>query len=248
MKIIASDYDGTLRHRNGISEKDRKAIKLWRDTGNLFGIVTGRGREMPGIVAEDELEIDFIVVYNGADIYDCKGNIIKRFLGNTERLYELLPVLLRKSGDWAEFVSPGKSYYVTYGDESPNSRDNWVKREMIREMKEFIQIYSLYASEAEAMEVAGQLNDNFGDSVTALVNGGWLNAPPSGVNKATGVREYAKLVGVSSENIYTIGDSYNDWDMIKEFNGFTLENGAEGIKKISRAVYKGVWELIETFN
>ena len=42
MKIIASDYDGTLNH-GGIDDKKRNAIKEWRKAGNLFGIVSGRG-------------------------------------------------------------------------------------------------------------------------------------------------------------------------------------------------------------
>ena len=42
MKIIASDYDGTL-NRGGISDDVRKAIDMWRERGNIFGIVTGRG-------------------------------------------------------------------------------------------------------------------------------------------------------------------------------------------------------------
>lgn len=251
MKILATDYDGTLRHHDGISEKDRAAIIAWRNNGNLFGIVTGRGCDMPNIVAEDGIDVDFIIAYNGADIYDSRGSIIKRFLGNTERLYELLPLILRKSGDWAEIVTPDREYLVTYNNESPNSRnssDTWVNQECIREVKQFIQIYSLYGSEEETLAIAKQLNDRYGDVVSALVNVKWLNATPSGVNKATGVQEYSKLMSVANENIYTIGDSYNDWDMIKAFNGFTVENGADGIKKIARAVYRGVWELIYTFN
>jgi hydroxymethylpyrimidine pyrophosphatase-like HAD family hydrolase len=41
MKIIASDYDGTLNH-GGIGEEKRNAIKKWREKGNKFGIVSGR--------------------------------------------------------------------------------------------------------------------------------------------------------------------------------------------------------------
>ena len=38
MKIIASDYDGTLNH-GGIDDKKRNAIKKWREMGNKFGIL-----------------------------------------------------------------------------------------------------------------------------------------------------------------------------------------------------------------
>ena len=252
MKIIASDYDGTLRRHRGIEQKDRDAIKEWRNNGNLFGIVTGRDQPfIKSVTDEDNLEVDFLIIYNGADIYEFKGkqaNLIKRMPGQTGRLYELLPLILRKSGDWADFVTPDRSYYVTYKDEPASSKSSWVKNEALKDINEFIQIYSLYKTEEEALEIARRLNDGFNDAVSPLVNGSWLNVAPSGVTKASGVWEYAKLKSVGKEDIFTIGDSYNDLAMIKEFNGFTVDNGAEALKKAARAVYSGVWELIYNFN
>jgi HAD superfamily hydrolase (TIGR01484 family) len=248
LKIIASDYDGTLRRHHGIEQKDRDAIKEWRADGNLFGIVTVRDQPfVKSVTDEDNLELDFLIIYNGALTYEFDGNqpnLIKRELGKTDRLYEIGPMNKRKSGDWAEFITPDKNYYLTYGDEPVSSRDNWVRKEALKDVHEFIQIYSLCKTEEEALEVARCLNDSFSDAVSPLVNGAWLNVAPPGVTKASGVWEYAKLKSVSKENIFTIGDSYNDLAMIKEFNGYTLENGAEELKKTARAVYAGVWELI----
>ena len=249
MKIIASDYDGTLRHGDGISDADRNAVKKWRKAGNLFGIVTGRSRDMLKTVKDDKLEseIDFVIIYNGVEIYDMQGNLHRRFIGKSDRFYDLLPYILRQKGDWAEFITVDKVYYLTYGDEPDTSRDNWYKAEVVKDLREFIQIYSLYNTEPEALDVAADLNERYSDIVSPLINGRWLNATPSGINKATGVAEYAKMMGVTKENIYTIGDSYNDLEMIKAFNGYTLENGADGVKKEALAVFKGVWELIENF-
>ncbi|MBR7101750.1 MAG: HAD hydrolase family protein, partial [Clostridia bacterium] len=42
MKIIATDFDGTLSYNGKISEEDKAAIKRFRDAGNKFGVVTGR--------------------------------------------------------------------------------------------------------------------------------------------------------------------------------------------------------------
>ena len=44
MKLIGSDYDGTLNH-GGIDEAKLSAIRRWREAGNLFGVVSGRGPE-----------------------------------------------------------------------------------------------------------------------------------------------------------------------------------------------------------
>ena len=252
MKIIASDFDGTLLHRQGnehvISQKDRDAIKKWRAGGNLFGIVTGRGSEMPKTVVNENLDIDFVITFNGAEIYDVSttpAKLLKRTLGQTDRLYDTLPIILRSSGSTMDIITPERRYHVTYNDEAPDSQDNWVKSEAIKAVKQFLHIQSLYESSEEALEVARQLNADFSDAVSPLVNGRWLNIPASGVTKASGVWEYAQIMSVSKENIFSIGDSYNDMDMIKAFNGFTLENGVDELKQIARAVYRGVWELIE---
>ena len=256
MKIIASDYDGTLRRHHGIEQKDRDAIKKWRGSGNLFGIVTGRDQPfIKNVLEEDKLDLDFLIIYNGADIYEFKNNqanLLKRILGKTNRLHEMLPFILRKPGHWANFITPERDYYLTYNDKPVVKKEDywensWEKSETLKNVSEFIQIYALYQTDAEALEIAENLNNNFSEALSPLVNGSWLNVAPFGVNKASGVWEYAKLKSVSKENIFTIGDSYNDLDMIKEFNGFTLENGADDLKKIARAVYKGVWELVDNF-
>jgi hydroxymethylpyrimidine pyrophosphatase-like HAD family hydrolase len=213
--------------------------------------VTGRDKHfIKSVTDEDNLEIDFLIIYNGTDIYGFNGNqasLIKRQTGKTNRLHEMLPLILRKSADWAEFITPDRNYYITYNDEPAKEKDNWVKGEALKGVSEFIQIYSLYENEESALEIARQLDNNFNEAASALVNGSWLNVAPAGVSKSYGVYEYAKMAGAAKEDILTIGDSYNDLDMIEEFNGFTVDNGAEAVKKIARAVYSGVWELIYNF-
>ena len=42
MKLIATDYDGTLNY-NGVGTETIEAIRKWRQAGNAFGVVSGRG-------------------------------------------------------------------------------------------------------------------------------------------------------------------------------------------------------------
>lgn len=77
MKLIASDFDGTL-NRDGISERDRAAIAEWRDAGNLFCIVTGRGGEFPEHVIRDiGLQLDYVICSSGAMIFDGTPELIE---------------------------------------------------------------------------------------------------------------------------------------------------------------------------
>ena len=45
MKLLASNYDGTLCYGEKVMEEDSQAITEWQNAGNLFVIVTGRSKE-----------------------------------------------------------------------------------------------------------------------------------------------------------------------------------------------------------
>ena len=44
MRILGSDYDGTLSY-NGIDDKKKKALETWRNKGNIFVLISGRTPE-----------------------------------------------------------------------------------------------------------------------------------------------------------------------------------------------------------
>ena len=76
MRILGSDFDGTLTHKLG--EETYAAIRAWRAAGNMFGIVSGRPLSFSAEVQASypELELDFFVGFNGAAVIDGCGNMI----------------------------------------------------------------------------------------------------------------------------------------------------------------------------
>ena len=75
MKVLASDYDGTLRTEEIVDVNDVHAIQKFREKGNLFGLVTGRSMEsIQKEIANNKIEFDFIVGNNGGVIYDKDFN------------------------------------------------------------------------------------------------------------------------------------------------------------------------------
>ena len=45
MKLLATDYDGTLRYAQDVMPEDLQSIEEWKNKGNKFVIVTGRSKE-----------------------------------------------------------------------------------------------------------------------------------------------------------------------------------------------------------
>ena len=77
MKIIATDFDGTLSYNGKISDEDKEAIHKFREAGNKFGIVTGRDVDMAQwIKPENGLEFDYLICCTGAVIRNGEGEII----------------------------------------------------------------------------------------------------------------------------------------------------------------------------
>ena len=46
------------------------------------------------------------------------------------------------------------------------------------------------------------------------------------------------------DNVYTIGDGYNDIEMIKDFNGYAMKNAVEDLKLNVEKEYNSVFEFI----
>ena len=242
MKIIASDYDGTLNH-GGIDDKKRATIKKWRDKGNKFGIVSGRmADDLLRIYKKDELELDFLLACNGAVILTTDGKILKEDKIDATVLKPLLNFLFSYGVTWAAIQS-GKSYVI---DEDDNERfDYEFTRETLPELKYFSQVSTILPDNEKAEEVTNAVKEKFGDVLNPLQNGRCIDIVSATMNKAQGLYDYLKIVGGKYEDMITVGDNINDTHMIKEFRSYAMANGVQSIKDIADYEIEGIVELIE---
>ncbi len=242
MKIIASDYDGTLNH-DGIDDKKRATIKKWRDKGNKFGIVSGRmADDLFRIYKRDELELDFLLACNGAVILTTDGKIIKEDKIDATVLKPLLDFIFSYGVTWVAIQS-GKSYVI---DEDDNERfDYEFTRETLSEFKYFSQVSTIFPDNEKAEEVTNAVKEKFGDVLNPLQNGRCIDIVSATMNKAQGLYDYLKIVGGKYEDMITVGDNINDTHMIKEFRSYAMANGVQSIKDIADYVTVGITELIE---
>ena len=242
MKIIASDYDGTLNH-GGIDDKKRNAINKWREKGNKFGIVSGRmPDDLLKIYKKDALELDFLLACNGAVILTTDGKIIKDDRIDGDILKPLLDFLFFLGADWATIQSD-KNYII---DENDNDRlPDEFTRKTLPNLKYFIQVSTILEDDEEAEEVTNAVREKFGDKLNPLQNGRCIDIVSSRINKAKGLYDYLELVGGKYEDMITVGDNINDTHMIKEFRSYAMANGVQSIKDIADYVTEGITELIE---
>ena len=242
MKIIASDYDGTLNH-GGIDDKKRNAIKEWREKGNKFGIVSGRiTDDLLRIYKKDKLELDFLLACNGAVILTTDGKILKEDRIDGDILKPILDFIFSLGADWATIQSD-RSYII---DENDNDRlPDEFTRKTLPDLKYFNQISTILEDEEEALMVTNAIKEQFGDKLNPLQNGRCIDIVSSTMNKAQGLYDYLELIGGKYEDMITVGDNINDTHMIKEFRSYAMANGVQSIKDIADYEIAGITELIE---
>lgn len=214
IKLIASDFDGTFYRKRKILKADRKRIEEWQKSGRLFGFVTGRGTNFFRTVSEAGLSPDFIVIYNGALIADADGNIIFEDFIRRETFLRI--------EEYFRGIEDIESYDVT------------------DETDDYHQFYARFESPDRAFETAEELNRLFGDEVTAFVNCENINIAPKGSSKAASVGIVLEHFGLKKEEAVTVGDDFNDLEMINEYNGRVMRTARKAVKEKAGARCCGV--------
>ncbi len=243
MKIIASDFDGTLNY-GGIDETKINAINLWRESGNLFVIVTGRGAaDFLNMYNENPFPCDYILANNGAIIMNKDGEIIcdKRVDGNIA--IPFIELLFKNGCPWA-CVHIDLDYFYVYDDEIKAKENDGYTLENIPQIPFFTQINTALNDFDEAKAVTEIIRENFGAYLNPLQNGRCIDIVSSDMDKAKGIYMLLDAARAQYGDVIAVGDNINDEHMIKEFRSYAMANGVDYIKSIADYITESVTDLI----
>lgn len=242
MKIIASDYDGTL-NQGGIDDKKRDAIKRWRKAGNLFGIVSGRGLgDLVEIPVKQNFECDFLLASNGAVTAKADGTVLAESRCDGALARPLIEFIFGIGCSWASVHTAFRCIV----DENDEERlDDEFTFETLPEIPYFNQISTILPDDESAERVTAAIKEKFGDVLNPLQNGRCIDVVSADMNKAKGLYVFLELVGAEYDDLITVGDNINDTHMIAEFRSYAMENAVQSIKDIADDITPGITELIE---
>lgn len=241
MKIIASDYDGTLNH-GGIDDIKRDAIRRWRKAGNLFGIVSGRSADdLLEIPQRNNFEYDFLIASNGTVILGSDGKPEWESRCDGSLAMPLLGFIFSLGCTWAS-IHTEKRYIIDLDD---NERlEGEYTLETLPEIKYFNQISTILPDDDSARKVTESIKERFGDVLNPLQNGRCIDVVSADMNKAVGLYKFLEIIGADYENMITVGDNINDTHMIAEFYSYAMQNAVQSIKDIADCETEGITELI----
>jgi Cof subfamily protein (haloacid dehalogenase superfamily) len=251
MKVLASDYDGTLRISELVSEEDKMAIANFRQAGNMFGIVTGRSMESLKMeIAKNQLAVDFIITNNGGVIYDCDGTLLECKYMDFNSALDIISYI--KTVNCVSYViNDGFHRYKFSVDENQidhkygNIAKTTEKEEHVLDRGKIAQIVISLNDETLSKEIAYYINTTFKDYAIAYVNVHCVDIVPVGVSKGEALLYMETHLDLEHECIYSIGDSYNDLPMLQAFQGKTLTHAQDEIKEYGFDIYDSVKDCID---
>ncbi len=242
MKIICTDYDGTLNH-NGIDDVKIAAIAKWRNAGNLFGVVSGRGiKSLLSIIEDKNFEYDFLIANNGAIICDKQQNIIKEFRCKGSLAKPFIEDLFKWGCPFAN-IDTYQSFMVI--EDSSDLDEGEIRLEDVPDIEYFNQINTELDTKEDAAEVVLKIKEKYYGVLVPLQNGECIDITDFNVNKANGIYALLEALGASYDDVIAVGDNINDEAMIAEFRSYAMANGVQMIKDLADEITEGITELIE---
>ncbi len=245
MKIIASDYDGTLNH-GGIDDIKRATISKWRKNGNIFSLISGRGApDVLRIYEEQKFECDYLIADNGAVIMKPDGEIVfeDRIDGSLAKPF--LEFLFSQGCPWGYVQTAFPCRVFKDDDFEEYDEDECFIFEELPEFPYIYQINTALESFEEAEKVTKAIKENFGDALNPLQNGTCIDIVSVNMDKAKGLYKLIDLLGAKYDDLIAVGDNVNDKDMIREFRSYAMENAVPLIKELADYETSGITELIE---
>lgn len=228
-KILVSDFDGTFYLNNEDIIKNLEKVEEFRKAGNIFMIATGRSYdEFKEALDKHSLSYDYLIINNGATILNSNNKFISNCI-----IKNWVKKILLKDLNFSNITN-------IYGCTILNSKVNVNGKRLTK-------IHIEYKTLDEAKTICNYINKKYKLFLKSyvIVTTKSVEIISSKCNKAKSVQKIAKAQKINNKDIYAIGDSYNDLDMIKQFNGYTMENGKDELKQISLSIFPSVSELID---
>jgi len=202
--LIVSDYDGTIKNIDKLNEF-KENIKLIESLVNLqitFMISTGRVFEsINKDIVDFNIPFNYLTCCNGNALFDEKRNI----MWNT-RINSLIEKELKAYYKYILSFEP-KDVYGNFTQK--NAVEYCIQLIENKQIRREIVNYLLVSN------IFDYCTDGDNKFKIHIFNNS---------NKITSIEIVRKILKISKKEIYTIGDSTNDLEMIKKYNGFILGN------------------------
>lgn len=248
-KLLATDLDGTLLKDNKVTKENSESVDKLLKSENLLVISTGRPYNgITMLKEENNINANYYILLNGALILDSLGNKIYQKIIKKDIIKDILNYLIEENL-YTSIESGFLTYMLTDRVDVPYPNKKRVNS--IDEIDEGLSLISLYnqlKDREEIENIKNRINKKYGNYVIAYRNDIYIDVVPIGCSKGNALKELIKQEGISEENAYAIGDSWNDISMFEVVkNSFTFHHVEHELKNHASYLVSSVSECIEKF-
>lgn len=223
MKLLVSDYDQTLSMDDITIKFNLKKIKEFRDNGNIFMLSTGRTySSIKEEIQKWNISYDYLSCVDGTSLYDSNDNLLFFSKLNADDL--------NYSNQLKTKYKSKIEFFDIDSDESGIPEERIIQIHDIH-FKNIIKGIKIFF--AEHMN-----NSNYSYKFNCI----YLR--PKNASKSTTINYLEQKLNISHNNIFTIGDHNNDYEMIRDYNGFTMLWGTKKAKEYALKKYLMLSQLI----
>lgn len=223
MKVLASDFDLTLYVDDlEIVKKNVMAIRRFMKNGNLFGIITGRNySDIKVLLNQYDIPYHYLICQDGAKLFDSMDYCFSTVSLSREDIVRIVPVLEEYHFD----------YYLDDGYNETTNMDDCVKV-----------VGVIGNRREEAQKVVDIL---IKEGFYAYLSMYYINILDSSVNKKNALEKLLVHADCYKEDLYVIGDSVNDLEMLTSFQGAIMKNHSKELDYLGKKSYNTLYEYIE---
>ena len=224
MKILASDFDNTIYLEND-KEKTKEniaAIKRFVSLGNIFCIITGRSYpDLKKVLIEEDIPYTYLICEDGAKIFNNMDYCLNAILLDKKEVDEI--VSFAEENNWHYYLDDGYNHTENHSDCVKiviYCNDDFQRKEIVESIKKKVDVY-IYASRYH------------------------VNIINKSVNKKNALKKLFNIEYLNINLLYVIGDNYNDYEMLKAYNGGVMKNHHKKLDGLGKKEYISLKDYIE---
>lgn len=213
-KVLVVDYDRTLFINNDDVLNNINSINKFRENGNIFIIATGRTyNSLKKEIDKYNIEYDYLILNHGSLVIKKDKSTLFHYKIDRNILFDITNYLSK--------YKPKSVMYSYYTEDTSNINNPDISKITIGFQKD------IETFKKVMMDVIKKYNNKLNIYFTQNFE---IEIISKETNKSKAIDLLMKKVNFKKENIYTIGDSYTDIEMINDYNGSCMEKSIDILK------------------
>ena len=221
--ILFSDFDHTFyfREKPEQTKQNILALRRWKMAGHQFVLATGRDySSLKNTVGPAFMPAcEYLILDGGSIVCDNQGKLIRTFAFSPEVIYSI---------EQAVSSDPNHPVIAYF---SPNSMVFESTTRQVTKIRIWFENPDAMASLIDSLKTLPVLVFTDSDPLPSphwQLEGkhSFIEVIPENSGKQKGVETIISMLNIPPEQVITVGDNYNDYHMIKDFNGFAVIGSA----------------------